>query len=257
MAWEVVRTDKLDSELVVALLEDEVGGVVLPGFLDERSRSAAIDGIERTGMDYYANVDPPIGRIGITQYEHRDGEDAKRRYFVDAERANRVREQIFADSGDLLGLVIDALAQAWPGEVGIAREHDGREYFAGLVRVIREGLLHCDWAPHDAPGWAIGEVDAQITWNIYCQLPDKGGATIVHHRAWQPEAEQWVVPGSYGYHDDLVAGVEQVRIDPAAGDLVFFNSRNFHRIEPSAGSERISVSSFVGRSATGDLVLWS
>lgn len=257
MGWELVRADKLTAQLLQALLDNEIAAVAIADFLGGEARRSAIEAIERHGMDYYRDVDPPIGRIGITQFEHRLDEAGRTAYFAAAGPANERRRAVFDQSGDLLELVMDALGAAWPGNVGLAREPGGEEYFAGLVRMIRKGLVHCDWAPHDAPGWAIGEVDAQITWNIYCQVPASGGATYVYRRPWDPSAEEALIPDSYGYHESLVAGCERVCIEPAPGELVLFNSRNFHSIEANDGAERISVSSFAGRTGTGDLVLWS
>ncbi|MFI6044218.1 hypothetical protein ACIA8C_21485 [Nocardia sp. NPDC051321] len=255
MMWNLVRAEKLDAELLKALLDNEIAAVSVPEFLSEQTCRDAVEGIERSGLDYYLNVEPPVGRIGITQYEHRRGEENRRAYLAAAPAANQRRRAVFAQSGDLLELVTDAIAAAWPGTVGLAYEGD-QQYFAGLVRVIRKGLLHCDWAPNDAPGWAIGSVDAQITWNVFCQVPESGGVTNVYNRPWDPDAEQSLVPDSYAYDASLVDGCAHVRIEPSPGELVLFNSRNFHSIESSEGVERISVSSFVGRIGS-DLVLWS
>ncbi|MEK8173410.1 2OG-Fe(II) oxygenase [Streptomyces sp. M19] len=124
--------------------------------------------------------------------------------------------------------------------------------------MIGETLLHCDWAGHDAPGWAIGEIDAQITWNIHCSVPESGGTTVVFDRPWRASAERHLVEGSYGYAPQAVAGADAVRLEPRAGDLVLFNSRNFHKVEPCVGGgDRISVSSFVGRLPGSGLIAWS
>jgi hypothetical protein len=253
--WNLERVEKLDAGLLKALLDNEIAAIAVPDFLSGQTCRAVVEGIGRYGLDYYRHVDPPVGRIGITQFEHQNGAEDRRAYFLAAQAADRRRRAVFSQSGDLLELVMDALAGAWPGAVGLAHEGD-QEYFAGLVRMIRKGLLHCDWAPHDAPGWAIGAIEAQATWNIYCQVPESGGATYVYNRPWDPSAEQALLCDSYGYDESLVDGCARVRIEPSVGELVLFNSRNFHSIESSEGIERISVSSFVGR-AGSDLVLWS
>jgi len=257
MNWDLVTADKLTREQLDALFDDDIAAIQIPHFVDEHTRDAAVKGILARGFDYYRDVDPPIGRIGITQFEHRHDTSSRIEYFRLARAATAEREAMFDGSGDIVGLVIEALEAVWPGAVTLAGEPDGATYFAGLVRVITEGLLHCDWAPFDAPSWAIGAVDAQITWNLYCQLPATGGTTVVYRRRWEPEAETQHIVDSYGYSEALVAGCPSVRIQPTPGSLVFFNSRNFHRIERSGGDLRISVSSFVGRFRDGRLALWS
>lgn len=257
MGWELHHVDKLDGEALHALLDNEIAGIVLTDFVDAATLHAAVAGIRRHGMEFYEAVDPPIGRIGITQFEHRHTPGSKAAYFAAAPAANQRRHEVFAGSGDLFTAVAEALGAAWPAAARLATEDDGSEYFAGLIRVIGQGLLHCDWAPHDAPGWAIGAIDAQLTWNIYCQVPEQGGATAVYDRPWTDDAERMLIPGSYGYDEAVVSGRRCARIEPAPGELTLFNSRNFHAIEPSRGADRISVSSFAGRAPSGELLLWS
>ncbi len=259
MSWDLVTVDKLDQSLLEALFDNRIGAVRIPEFLDAPTARAAVDGIKRQGLEFYKDVDPPIGRIGITQFEHRRDAASRERYFALATASNDRRRQMFARSGDLVEMVLDAVSAVWPGDAGFAREPDGAMYFAGLVRVIGEGLLHCDWAPHDAPApaWAIGTVDAQITWNIYCQMPGQGGATVVYNHPWTAATEAFQIPDSYGYQPVAVDGCAQVRIEPAERDLVFFNSRNLHRIERGTGAQRISASSFIGRGTDSRLVFWS
>jgi hypothetical protein len=176
-------------------------------------------------------------------------------YFSQAAAANKERGAIFTAECDPVTLVIEALRAVRPAE--LAMESDGSQYFAGLIRVINETLIHCDWAPFDAPSWEIGKINAQITWNIYCQMPNLGGTITVYNRPWTPATQRFQIPGSYGYWEELVADCERIEIQPMVGDLLFFNSRNPHRVNGGAGAMRISVSSFVGRGDGESLVLWS
>lgn len=256
--WRLLEVDRLDQHLLESLFDNRIAAIRVPNFFDENTMRAAVRGIRAHGLDYYRDVDPPIGRIGITQYEHRHDELSMKEYFESAPDANRARREMFAGTGDLLETTLNRIGTAWGSGVEIAREPDGREYFAGLVRVIGEALLHCDWARHDAAGWAIAEIDAQITWNVHCSMPGAGGATVVYDRPWDEGAEEFLVDGSYGYRDGLVAGVRSVRVEPRQADLVCFNSRNFHRVERGSGdAERISLSSFIGRTANRQLIAWS
>ena len=56
-----------------------------------------------------------------------------------------------------------------------------------------------------------------------------------------------------------MAGAPALRYRPTAGDVVLFNTRNPHEVSggPAGDAERISIGSFVGRLADGQLVLWS
>src|SRR5207248_1392900 len=127
----------------------------------------------------------PIARIGITQYEHMTDPELKLDYFRKAPLANATRQEVFSSSGDLLARLILYLSEMWGPQVGIAVEEEtGQQYFAGLVRVINVSLLHRDWAPKDARGWSVGNISGQMSWNIYLQISERGGATIIYRRPW-------------------------------------------------------------------------
>lgn len=113
-----------------------------------------------------------------------------------------------------------------------------------------------DYAPQDAKDWSIEGVTEQISWNLYLQSPRWGGEALVYDRAWQAGDERFRSAESYHYSHDVV-GDSIVKINPfIEGDLVFFNSRNYHSVTKSIG-QRLTMSSFVGRKNDGRLVLWS
>jgi hypothetical protein len=256
--FDLVDVEKLDAAVVDALFDNTVGALSVRGFVRPDYAEAVVAAVTACGFDLYENVDPSIGRIGITQFEHRGDESGRREYFRLAAAANERRRRIFARCGGPVELVLDHLGQAWPEPVGVATEADGSSYFVGLVRMIGAVLLHCDWAGLDAPDWSIGRGNAQITWNIYCSRSKTGGDTLVFDRLWTPDDEKSLRPHSYGYDRDLVRDSAVVRFSPEPTDLVLFNSRNFHLVEPGHGGEpRISLSSFVGRMPGRSLVLWS
>jgi hypothetical protein len=255
VSWDIFSVAKLEAGLVDALFDNCIAAIRVPNFLDDRTVRTAAESVEKRGIDYYAGVSPPIGKIGITQFEYRHSEQSRIEYFSLAAAANKERSAIFTAGSDPVILVMEAIRAARPA--GLAIEGDGSQYFAGLIRVINETLIHCDWAPFDASSWTIGKINAQITWNIYCQMPDVGGTITVYNRPWTPATQRFQIPGSYGYREELIAGCESIEIQPMVGDLLFFNSRNPHRVNGGAGAMRISVSSFVGRGDGESLVLWS
>ena len=255
--WSLVEADRLDAGLLRRLFDNEIAAVRVPGFVAPRVVATVMQRVRQHAFDFYRDVEPPIGRIGITQYEHRHDEPAQSRYFGLARQANERRRRLFAGV-ELFEAVLEQLRSAWPAHADLAEESEATPYFAGLVRLIDVALLHCDWAPAESPGWRIGSIDAQITWNLYCSTAETGGVTVVYRRPWTPDAEAHAVAGSYGYHSDLIRDVPAVRIEPRPADLVLFNSRNFHAVERSAGTmPRITVSSFLGRTPDRSVIAWS
>jgi len=254
-AWPVVERDCLDHEVLEALLDNEVAAVRVPDFVSADVCAEAVAAIEAHGFGFYQNVEPRIGRIGITQYEHRV---AREEYFQKARVANEARAQLFSTTADPVMLVIDALEEGWGSPVELATEPNGRSYFAGVIRIIGQALIHCDWAPFDAPGWAIGSISSQLTWNIYYTLTDSGGETTIYNRPWTNDFEAFANIEDYGYNPMAVDGFECQVIAPNQGELLLFNPRNAHCVSPALGAgHRITASSFVGRMPSDRLVLWS
>jgi hypothetical protein len=253
--WPVLERPSLERELLEALFANDVAAVRVPNFVPPDMCAKAVSGIEDLGFGYYENVDPPIGRIGITQIEHRT---ARQEYFSKVHAADQARELLFATTVDPVMLLVDALSEGWGDSVEVAREPDGHSYFAGVVRVIGQALIHCDWAPRDAVGWTIGSASAQLSWNIYYSLSEGGGETTVFRRPWSIDLEPFANIENYGYTPEAVDGCCRQVIAPRQGELLLFNSRNLHSVNAASGAgARITASSFIARMPSDTLVLWS
>ncbi len=258
--WKQTEAGQLSRDNLTRLLSNDLACIRVPGFISDQDVASTLDALTAAKFDYYKDVVPPIGRIGITQFEH--GADAEG-YFAAADRSNTYRRALFRDTVDPVDQVRSALSDAWGDSVDLAEGSDGHPYFAGLVRYMSEALLHCDWAPLDAPGWTIGQIVEQLTWNVYYRVPEIGGEAVVYNRPWTEIVEAHKIPGSYGYDPHLVEDVERVVLKPSAGELVLFNPRNLHEVWRSSDPSdeipqpRVSVSSFIGHLPSGQLVLWS
>ena len=87
-----------------------------------------------------------------------------------------------------------------------------------------------------APSLVIGQIGAQISWNLWVEHPDVGGETTLHHRPWTPDPNESGIPEQYPLDAALVEGAETYVYHPSVGDVIFFNTRNPHEITPG-GSE--------------------
>lgn len=257
--WPVISVDKDSPELFVLLrsiYNNEIAALVIKNFWSEEKCKKAVGAIMERGFDYYEGVYPPIGRIGITQFEHRSDDEAKSRYFSRAPGANAIRADLFHESGDPVSEVIRLFHRFTDTHVAI--ESTNEQYFAGLVRNIHEALLHLDFAPRDAAGWDISKILAQASWNIILQDAESGGQAVVYRRLWNKDDESKKVQESYGYSMELVHGCQEVIITGEVGDFIVFNSQNFHRVLSTQGKRlRLTVSSFIGLTRSDTLLLWS
>ena len=256
MGWDVVEVPELSEGVLDAVFDNEIAAVRIPGFVSPEACRLGAAAVLANGFDYYETLDPPLGRIGIAQYDHRDDKD---RYFRLAAEATENRRRVFAAAGDPIPLVADALSAAWPDKVALASEDAHGPYFAGIARITVGGIkVHCDWAEHDAPGWQVAAVDGQLAWNIYYDLTETGGETSIYRRPSSPDIESYA-EGAFGfYRADAVEEHEHAVVAPRRGELVLFSSRNAHAVAPATGAgSRISASSFVGRLPDRSLILWS
>ncbi|BAY78302.1 hypothetical protein NIES25_47730 [Nostoc linckia NIES-25] len=253
--WQTLNDCEMNYDNFQALLRNEIPSIRISQFASINECHKLALAIERIGFDFYKNVEPPIGRIGITQFEYRNR--YKSGYFDAVKKATENYNQITCLSFDPLKRLTTILRQNVSNKVQVAYENeDYGRYFAGLMRQINIALLHIDFAGLDAPDWTIGNVTSQLVWNVYIKAPSQGGICKVYNRQWQPEDEKYKISGSYGYDSSLIVNSEVKHNIPITGDLVIFNSRNFHEVLPGIG-ERITISSFIGKMPEGDLVFWS
>ncbi|WP_052743325.1 hypothetical protein [Pseudomonas veronii] len=86
----------------------------------------------------------------------------------------------------------------------------------------------------------------QLAWNLYLRVSDtKSGHTHIFDRQWRP-ADDTLKEGIYGYNTSVVANAEEAIFAPTVGEVVIFNTRNFHYVEPTEG-ERVSFTSAIGQ----------
>lgn len=134
-------------------------------------------------------------------------------------------------------------------------------YYSGLIRQISRAYLHFDFAPYDAFGWAIENVINQLAWNVYMQTSETGGEIKIYDQQWQPKIfdshKMENNNGSYGFKESVVKNIRSISIQPEVGDLVLFNSRNFHEVLSASDTKRISISSFLGQFSDGNWIAWS
>ena len=214
------------------------------------------EAIYKIGFEEYINVSPPIGRIGITQFEA--GKENKNWYFERAKISGERQNMIFNMSFNPIERLIK-LFQNSGKTIYIASDlSTGRPYYSGLIRQInKSALIHADYAPYDAKGWEIGEISAQLAWNLCIQAPASGGDCIVYEKPWDlADDESFRIKNSYGYVPEVLGKSPGHAITVDTGDMYLFNSRNFHEVKNCSG-DRITISCFLGLLQNSDIVIWS
>ncbi|MBM3492075.1 MAG: hypothetical protein FJX68_16865 [Alphaproteobacteria bacterium] len=266
--WRTMEPAELTPASLAALYANRLPAIRVSGFASPqecRAFAAAVGrhemkvvvGERKAAVEAFAAQ--KIGHLGLTQAEYKlRGVDA---YLTASQAAQAQVADVCAHSFDPLARLIDRLQANVPGRVGIASEVDGRPYFCGIIRDSSNGLmLHADFAPYQAPQYAISRIEAQIVCNFYVETPAEAGLTTLYDAPWQwrPSAPGEVAE-NYPLPEAMVADAPAFSFRPRAGEAWFFNTRNPHRVAPSAadGQSRLAIACFIGRMPSGDLVLWS
>ena len=253
--WTTDRAQLLDERSLKALFAGDIPAIILPGFIAQSSCGVIVENLQRIGMGNYSHVNHAVGRLGLAQMEYHLKCD-KAGYFSRVSDAANVYNSAIEFAENPLQKLIQFLGHAQSGGVEIAQDDEFGTYFAGSFRnVMTVGHLHYDFAPFEALGWSVDAIASQLSWNLYLSQPT-GGDLHVYNRMYQPSDEALRVSGEYYYEQQIVAGVDQFTYSPRVGDIVIFNCRNFHEVKPVNG-DRYSLSSFIGKTKSNDLVLWS
>jgi len=257
--WVTLEEAPLTRESLAALLENRIPAIRIRGFADG-AECAAFARAARAGPIKYYSVTPPVGYIGMAQYEYR-WDRPKADYFHAVAAANHNLGQVTIASFDPIARLIAQLAAVHAAPVGIGQEPGLGAYYAGIIRLASQGIkLHADFAPLNSPAYSIGRIDAQLAWNFFAEDLSDGGATIVHNAPWSPEVKPGQIPQSYDLPRAAVAGATTFTYAPTAGDVVIFNSRNPHEVmggPADQGRDRIGIGSFIGRMPDQSLVMWA
>lgn len=263
-SWRCLEPELLNPESLAALFANEIPAIRIPNFCTPAECAAferAIDiAIAQGAMSYYS-FEPPLGYIGMSQFEYRHKPiDA---YFADVPESARRQRIVLDRSFDAVGRMLEMIEANHPGRVGLAEEPGQGPYFAGNIRDSSQGAsLHADFAPYSAPGYLIGNVIEQVSWNLFVSVPEVGGRTTVHNVFWQADVKPGQVvenqPGSFAW--DKVEGAQRYVYQPRPGEVVIFNSRNLHIFEGGKADSRrrrLQINAFLGKLPDGDLVMWS
>ena len=252
--WDAAGAEALSSQNLSLLIDNKIPFIRVADFATQHECGLLASEAVRNGFDAYRNVDPPIDRIGCTVFEF--NAISASAYFDAAQIVRALQQRIFVHSFDPVQRVIDRL-RSDTGRMACVAEERGHQYYAGLIRRIEKGtLLHIDFAPIEQSGWSVCNITHQLAWNLYARVSDdSGGATHVYERQFH-EGDQRHRSGTYGFDRKLVEASARASFKPRTGELVIFNTKNYHEVEPTKG-DRITVNSAIGLTNSGGLVLWS
>lgn len=258
---EVTLERPLDlAKSLQEIIQKEKLAVLISRFMPEDVCKKLQKNIEDLGVDWYPNCTGKQGRIGIgaTEFSHR--QDGKETYFSSIGQAEKNLQRILDGTKNPCDQLIELINPHFP--TARASEVGYGNYFCGLIRAMGSAsTLHYDFAPTQARGWSIDRIGEQLAVVFYFSLPESGGSLRIYERRWTAEDEAHnndvAEKGPFGFSEDFLSGVPFVEVMPKIGDVIIFNSRNFHMVTtPDDGSVRFSMNAFLG-SCDNSLIMWN
>jgi hypothetical protein len=255
--FDAESTPRLTRDHILRLATGVVGAIRIEGFGSAEECSAVMTALDDEELGSYDEtvVFPRIAKLGPAAYDFYGVGTLSDDYWAAAQQADERRARLLGGQ-DPMPLVIERLTAAWDGPVAPAT-CGGRPLFAGMVRETTQGMkMHFDEIARELPGALDEQPVAQLGFNWFVSAPVGGGETVVYRRTWRPNDEGH--RDGYGWHESMVADEPRVEVRPELGDAILFDPRNYHAVRTNVGGgRRVSLSFFVGVTASGTLRYWS
>ncbi|MER7620938.1 2OG-Fe(II) oxygenase [Streptomyces sp. NPDC126503] len=254
--FDVLSKDEPARSDLVRLAAGTLAAVRIPHHLSAERCAELIKALDTADFDTYdeRRIFPPVTKFGPAVFDYYLDGTIRPEYWEHAERSRATWKQIVGDD-DPLDTLVAELRRIWQGPVEPATV-GGRELFVGMVRELTGGArMHFDELMREFPGVFDHELVAQFGFNCYISVPEEGGELVVYRRRWKPSDDQKRI--GYGWNESVAADEPRVQVKPTVGDSVWFDSRNYHAINPNTAGRRLSLAFFCGVTTENKLVLWS
>lgn len=255
MKWKSSYIEKLTNNSLNMVFNNEIPAIVVKDFFPLDSCKKLLMFLEEKNLiesyDYnFDKEDAPEALHYMTTHYLFEEDTNSNKYFIEAQDSIKKYQEICLSlSIDPMDKISEAFQKA-EFQFTPARQ-ENQNYSQCMIRSLKEGaLLHADFAPFLKQDWTIKNITQELAWNIFVTTPLDGGECCVYNRPWQKEDDKFIKAGTYGYDKVVVKNAESYNYKPSAGDLVIFNSRNFHEVVPSSGNiDRITIGGHFGRHA--------
>ncbi len=249
--------DELTRDHIIGIASGVLGAVRVRGFGTPDQCGQILRSLDDHPLATYDQrlVYPPVAKLGPAAYDYYGSLALDDHYWAAAAAAKQIRSGMLSGA-DPLATAVSAIGAAWAGETAPATSA-GRPLFAGMIRETTTGMkMHWDEIVRELPGALDDPPIAQLAFNWYLTMPEGGGDTTVYKRRWSPTDEEF--RDGYGWREDIVANEPFATIRPNAGDAIVFDPRNYHVVRENRGAgRRVSLSFFLGLTASGRLCYWS
>lgn len=256
--FDVITAATLAREDLLRLAAGVCSAIKVKEFFSIDECTAIMDAVNTCTMGSYDEqlVRPRIPKLGPAAFDHYQTGGFDDDYWRHADQSAATRRTLL-HGGDPLDVAVQRIRDAWKSTLHPLTA-GGRPMFAGMIREMTNGAgIHFDEIVREFPGGADDIPVVQLAFNCHLAMPASGGELHVFRRRWQPEDEP-LRGGNYWYPEEIIADAHRASVLAEAGDAVFFDPRNYHRILPRKGAgRRVTFSFFIGVSGGGELLYWS
>ncbi|KST65066.1 hypothetical protein BC008_19905 [Mastigocoleus testarum BC008] len=258
-------TDLLD------LLESKYLALRIPNYYPQQeAEEISQELIKQKTLERYDRA-PDVGvqRTAITFFETSCCVEMLQRYYKHAQVSiQTLRQACFPNLSPLDKLKLE-LEEMWVAGAHIENIHD-KTMLAGIGRVFEDNFElppHQDIFARDIsdsgvpPTRPFENLTAQLSANIYLQIPESGGELEVWELKPSTFKQEEIRDQDYKYEgiiDRNILPKPTLLIKPEKGELILFDSGRVHAVRSCQGGPRVSMSIFIGyRTQDKSLTYWS
>ncbi len=255
--FDELTTLTLTRSHLLRLLAGTVGAIRIPGAIPGGLCDAFMRRLDPSLFTSYSaeRYEFPVQRVGPALNEFNTERTVPEGYWARAREALSYWDSLESPH-DVRATVIQLLSSAWRDEVRPATVGQ-RQLFWGIVREMNDGALaHWDDVVREYSDELFDDPPiVQLALNCFVSTPREGGETTVWRKRWDPADD--IYRRSVCYDHDVVTARPFVSIKPHLGDIMIFDSRNYHAVQESSNGRRVSISIFIGLTGRGHLLVWS
>ena len=269
---ELVRvSENLQLKDLLDLLHGKYLALRIPNYYPEKeAEEISQELVKQKSLERYDRA-PDVGvqRTAITFFETSACVEMLKRYYKHAQVSiQTLREACFPNLSPLDKFKLE-LEEMWVAGAYIENIHD-QTMLAGIGRVFEDDFElppHQDIFARDIsdaglpPVRPFENLAAQLSANIYLQIPESGGELEVWEIKPSTFEQEKIRDSEYTYEgiiDRNILPSPTLQIKPKQGELILFDSGRIHAVRPCQGGPRVSMSMFIGyRTTDKALTYWS
>lgn len=257
----VLLTTKEDfsHEHILSVAKKENFAVLVKNFCSEDGLRVARQQLTDYRSQEQSTVDGDFWRLGFPYSEITDDE-TRAKYHAEAPGSIARLRGMFAPYASPLDELRLLLDERWQAGAELLRI-GGKRCFVGVCRFQGSSVdlvPHSDRVERFLPAGYESDLQAQLSTNIYVNVPENGGELELWDLELDEDAyAELVGDRAYGIDRDRLPPPTSV-VKPEPGDLALLNPRLIHAVSPSQDSTRITIGSFIGyQGEDRPLAYWS